>query len=74
MKKIDLYTFLKDHEGAKTPIGDLASDALPDDTFPRGSHTLGYYRKYLDSHNACDGAIEALKKAYSLAIRKQQAA
>jgi hypothetical protein len=55
--------WLKNQAGRDDPVGDLARDALRDKDFPKGASLKGVLRHLL-LHNACDGALRALDRAY----------
>lgn len=52
-------------EKDNSPIGDLAKDIKQDEQFP---YTKDYKSilNYLESQNACDGAIKAFKHAFRI--------
>lgn len=62
--KGDLLAYLRTYNRKRTMIADLRSDALADDEFPLGAHTLDHYLSYLDSLHACDEAVGACKTAF----------
>ena len=46
-------------------------DALRDDSFPTGEHTLWEYARYLESCRACDGALDGLKQTFRRMLRAE---
>lgn len=51
--------------GKDSPRGDLAYDIKYDKTFPRGCASREQILEYLNSRNACDGAIKAFESTWS---------
>lgn len=51
--------------GRDDPIGDLASDVGRDPDWPAGSRSLSRFLVYLRNRGACEGAIAALRAAWS---------
>lgn len=45
-------------------VGDVARDAVQDDTFPRRAKTYDRVKTYLTSLHACEGALLGLAKAF----------
>jgi len=64
--QIDFYNFIKQYAEQNTILGDLADDVLRDTSFPSGKHSVGYFRKYLESQNACEGAMDAFEEAIAV--------
>lgn len=58
------YEFLKSVKDEDTPVGDLARDALGDNTFPKTADRKNTIRNYLDRWHACAGAYDALDSAW----------
>ena len=58
------YQYLATLKDEDSPAGDLARDALRDDTFPREADTRGQIRDHLFSCRACPGAYDALDSAW----------
>ncbi|AWK09973.1 hypothetical protein DDQ41_14880 [Streptomyces spongiicola] len=58
--------WLMRHVGEQSAIGDLARDVRDDAEWPEGEpESFELYNEYLDSMNACEGALDALEKAWS---------
>ena len=58
------YQYLSTLKDEDSPAGDLARDALRDDTFPKEADTRGQIRDHLFSCRACSGAYDALDSAW----------
>jgi uncharacterized protein YozE (UPF0346 family) len=58
--------YLRAQRDRHDPVGDLARDALhdPDPDMPRRRTTRQQWQAYLEARHACDGALEALDKAW----------
>lgn len=61
--KLSFTDWLKKHTKRDSPLGDLASDAMSDKTWP-SYNTLEKYRDYLLFRRAALNAIEALERAW----------
>jgi hypothetical protein len=57
--------WLKQFEGQKNPIGDLASEAAADSDWPKRASRLETFVAYLESVNACRDAVRTLEDAYA---------
>jgi uncharacterized protein YozE (UPF0346 family) len=57
--------FLKVVADDPSPIGDFATDALGDRSFPRAVRSFERLENYLLSRGACTEAIEAAKDAWA---------
>ena len=62
-KKGSFYAWLVEQKKRRGPVGDLASDAAGDRTFPINTSSRPKLRSYLRSHGACDDAVSALDAA-----------
>lgn len=62
-RQISFTDWLKRHKNRNSPLGDLAGDMLQDSTWPL-YNSLNEYRDYLNSKNACLGAVTALEQAW----------
>lgn len=61
---MSFYTWMmKKHLDTEAPVGDLARDMEIDDEFPRDGGKGKIYL-YLERCGACDGCMEAFKKAW----------
>lgn len=58
------YRWLKKQKDREDPIGDLAKDALEDNSFPFGTDSHKIVKCHLISKQACSEAIQALKEAF----------
>ena len=58
------YIWLKKQKERDDPIGDLAKDALEDESFPIETDSLKRIRTHLFNIHACDEAIQALSEAF----------
>lgn len=58
------WQWLRQQKKRNDRIGDLARDAVVDSTFPRRARRRETLKIYLESCNACAGAIEALDAAF----------
>jgi uncharacterized protein YozE (UPF0346 family) len=62
----DFRAWLMRHVDEHSPIGDLARDVRDDAEWPGGEpESFELYNEYLDSMNACEGALDALEEAWS---------
>lgn len=57
--------WIKGFKDENSPIGDLANDIAIDESFP-DSTSYENTLEYLESLDACDGAIKAFKSAWKL--------
>lgn len=62
MKFTDWILLQKGNENA---IGDLARDIDEDVSWPKNAQHLSEYQAHLENANACQGAKDALIKAYT---------
>jgi len=61
------YQWLRKQKSRNDPVGDLARDAIRDRGInPSGTKPNSYkgWKMHLERCGACDGAIEALERAY----------
>ena len=58
-------TWLLQQAGRDDPVGDLAGDVARDPDWPASSRSLSRLLVYLHNRGACDGAIAALRAAWS---------
>jgi hypothetical protein len=61
--ELSFTDWLRKHKNRDSPLGDLATDAMGDKTWP-SYNTLDKYRNYLHFRHADLGAIEALERAW----------
>ena len=62
--KGDLLSYLRTYSRERNMITDFRNDALLDDEFPQGEHTLAHYLSYLASLHACEEAVAACRAAF----------
>ena len=53
------------HVGENSPLGDLANDVVTDGSFPE-TESKEEIETYLDSKNACEGALNAFNHAWNM--------
>jgi len=58
------YQWLKLQGKRDDPVGDFARDAMNDSDRPKRRATLEQWRQHLFDMYACDGAMEALERAW----------
>lgn len=74
MEPVTFGQWLTRHRKRRSPLGDLARDAASDRTWPATATDRQTYLSYLIHHNACDGCIDAFKRAwitYRAAMRRE---
>ena len=62
-KRGSFLAWLHTQAKRRDPVGDLARDAFADRTFPSNTSSGPRLRSYMQSKNACDGAMKALEEA-----------
>ena len=65
MTKSSFTEWLSFQAGRPDPVGDLAGDVARDPEWPSGGRGLSRFLTYLHNRGACDGAIAALRAAWS---------
>jgi hypothetical protein len=63
-RPLSFRQWLRQHRNEQSPVGDLARDAIADDTWPRGPGSLQRYETHLKSRHACEDALNALRDAW----------
>ena len=59
------YSWLLQFKNDNTAIGDLARDARDDNEFPRRSISYRHLKKYLESKQACDAAMNVFMEVFT---------
>jgi uncharacterized protein YozE (UPF0346 family) len=63
-EKLSFTAWLLLQTGSHDPVGDLASDAKDDDTWPEGERDFQTYDDYLSDLGAMAEARDALRRAW----------
>lgn len=63
--------WLRLHRRDRSPVGDLARDALADSTWPRGPGSLARYERHLREKGAISEAIDALHTAWGWYVEER---
>ena len=59
------YKWLKKQKNRDDPVGDLAIDALRDESFPTDTDSFVIIKNHLSFNRACEKAIQALTEAFN---------
>lgn len=65
----NFHEWLIKQRGRQDPVGDLARDMMADPEWPSDAHTLRGLDNYLHFRWACEGAHQALKRAWNEWLR-----
>ncbi len=65
MTRARFPAWLRQQHARQDPVGDLARDMRRDHAWPPSATTLRAFERHLKCMGACDGAVNALQRAFT---------